>query len=226
MTNPPAINIRTKKLAVLIRDARQAVGKNRKECAEVLGITPKKYSSYELGTKSPSLPELEVLSYFLNVSIDHFQGNMVASENAYTADIRDRLPRVLTLRQRIIGARMRQTRQNANITISELSKRTKIPTGRLKRYETGQQPIPLPELRALASTLRHSVQEFEATKGPVGKWVQEQRMVQAFLELPPELQVFATQSANRPYLEIAQRLSDMPVEKLRSVAEGLLEITL
>ena len=41
-----------------------------------------------------------------------------------------------------------------------------------------------------------------------------------------ELQGFVCKPINRPYLELAVRLSEMSVEKLRGVAEGLLEITL
>jgi len=37
---------------------------------------------------------------------------------------------------------------------------------------------------------------------------------------------FISKPVNRPYLQLAQRLSEMSVEKLRMVAEGLLEITL
>jgi hypothetical protein len=50
--------------------------------------------------------------------------------------------------------------------------------------------------------------------------------MQNFAELSPELQDFLSKPINRPYLELAQRLSEMDVEKLRAVAEGLLEITL
>jgi hypothetical protein len=50
--------------------------------------------------------------------------------------------------------------------------------------------------------------------------------MQHFAELSPELQDFISKPINRPYLEIAQRLGEMSVEKLRAVAEGLLEITL
>jgi hypothetical protein len=46
------------------------------------------------------------------------------------------------------------------------------------------------------------------------------------LDLPPELQAFVSQAVNRPYLELAVKLSSMSSEKLRSVAEGLLDITL
>ena len=41
-----------------------------------------------------------------------------------------------------------------------------------------------------------------------------------------ELQNFVCQAVNLPYLELAMKLSDMSKERLRSVAEGLLDITL
>ena len=59
----------------------------------------------------------------------------------------------------------------------------------------------------------------------VGVWANEQRNIQSYLALSPELQAFISKPVNRPYLELAQRLSEMSVEKLRAVAEGLLEIT-
>ena len=46
------------------------------------------------------------------------------------------------------------------------------------------------------------------------------------MELPAELQAFVSQPVNRPYLELAIKLSSMSSDKLRSVAEGLLDITL
>jgi hypothetical protein len=40
------------------------------------------------------------------------------------------------------------------------------------------------------------------------------------------MQSFVCQPVNRPYLELAMKLSDLSREKLRAVAEGLLDITL
>jgi hypothetical protein len=53
----------------------------------------------------------------------------------------------------------------------------------------------------------------------------EQKTIQNFLELDPELQAFVSKPVNRPYLELALKLSNMSTEKLRSVAENLLDIT-
>jgi hypothetical protein len=53
----------------------------------------------------------------------------------------------------------------------------------------------------------------------------EQKAIRDFLKLPPDLRGFASQPVNIPYLELARKLSGMSKDKLRSVAEGLLDIT-
>jgi len=60
----------------------------------------------------------------------------------------------------------------------------------------------------------------------VGVWFSQQSALKGFQGLSPEMQAFVSKPVNRPYLELAQRLSEMSVEKLRTVAEVLLEITL
>jgi hypothetical protein len=50
--------------------------------------------------------------------------------------------------------------------------------------------------------------------------------VKQFLEMPVELREFVAMPVNRPYLQLAMKLSNMSRDKLRSVAEDLLDITL
>jgi transcriptional regulator with XRE-family HTH domain len=76
------ISIRAKTLGALIQDARLSARMSIRECAEALGTSDGSFRSYENGTKSPSLPELEVLSYFLDVPISHFWGTDTLSDNA------------------------------------------------------------------------------------------------------------------------------------------------
>jgi len=104
--------------------------------------------------------------------------------------------------------------------------KTGIPAAQLESYELGQAAVPLPELESLAGVLKTSLRQFQDQKGPVGSWFVQQRVVKDFMELTPELQAFVSKPINRPYLELALRLSEMQVDKLRAVAEGLLEITL
>lgn len=219
------ITLRTKKLGVLIRDARMAARRNIDECAKAIGVTKGIFRAYEEGRRAPSLPELENLVYYLNLPIDHFWGKSSISNEASPADPID-LPQLAELRQRMIGALLRQERNHASISIKALTQETGISGARIKAYELGERPIPLPELESLLVALGSRVETFFDQSGPVGKWMTDQKSVQQFLELPRELQTFVCQPVNRPYLELALKLSSMSTDKLRSVAEGLLDITL
>lgn len=217
--------LRTKKLGVLMRDARIAARRTPEECAQAMGVSKGLLKAYEEGRRAPSLPEIESLAYYLELPMEHFWGKSAVSDDAPKVQGID-LPQLAQLRQRIIGALLRQERNNASLSIKTLSQETGIPGARINAYELGERPIPLPELEALVSSLSARVETFFDQSGPIGQWMTRQKSMQQFLELPSELQAFVSQPVNRPYLELAVKLSSMSSEKLRSVAEGLLDITL
>lgn len=223
--NPMAISLRAKKLGVLIRDARMANRKTLQECAEALSISSERFEQYEMGEESPSLPELEILAFYLEVPLDHFWGDQAISETDPRLSQLD-LDQLLGLRQRIIGARLRKLRTEAGIEDQELAELAGMTKDQLAAYELGEQSIPLPELEALATALEQPLKDFQDTQGAIGDWVRQQYVAKHLMELPVELQTFISRPVNRPYIELAQRLSEMEVDRLRAVAEGLLEITL
>jgi transcriptional regulator with XRE-family HTH domain len=194
------------------------------ECAQAIGVSDQVWEQYENGVISPSLTEVEVLAYFLDISLDHFWGQTSRSENAPTRQFSN-LERLMQLRQRMIGAILRQSRIKANLSPQEITDRTNITGADLRAYELGEKPIPLPELELLSSAVGYHLDFFMDQTGPIGAWKNERTSIQKFLELPKELQDFASKPVNRPYLELALHLSELNVEKLRSVAESLLEIT-
>jgi transcriptional regulator with XRE-family HTH domain len=212
-------------LGVLIRDARFAAGKSLAESARAIGVDPTQFEAYELGESAPSLPEMEMLAFFLDIPLEHFWGRVTLSKNDKAGKKFEPVQLVM-LRQRMIGVMIRQARIEAGISLEALARKAGIATGILERYEFGEASIPVPDLEALAGALNRSVRDFYDRFGPVGVWASQQHSVKGFLEMPVDLQAFVTRPINRPYLELAQRLSEMSVDKLRSVAEGLLEITL
>jgi transcriptional regulator with XRE-family HTH domain len=218
------ITIRTKKLGVLLRDARLASRKTVGECAAAVGVTKSIFKAYEEGRRSPSLPELEVLVYFLKLPINHFWGSEAISDDASPIAPLN-LPRLLLVRQRMIGARLRQEREKANKSLRALTQETGIASARLKVYELGERAIPVPDLEVLLTALNARVEDMFDQSGPVGQWLTEQKAIHDFLKIPPELRLFASQPVNIPYLELARKLSALSTERLRSVAEGLLDIT-
>lgn len=224
MDTKTQITIRTKKLGVLIRDARLTARRSVQECAEAIGIRKSIFRSYEEGVRSPSLPELEALVYYLGLPLDHFWSRETRSTSASPLKNID-LPRLLAVRQRKIGALLRQERMNASISIRNLANMTGIAGSRIKAYELGESPIPLPELEVLVSTLGGRVESLFDRSGPIGQWMLSEETIQQFLELPIELRQFVATPVNRPYLELAMKLSSMSRDKLRAVAEDLLDIT-
>jgi len=218
------ITIRTKKLGLLIRDARLTARRSAQECAEAIGIKKGLFRTYEEGRKAPSLPELETLVYYLDLSIDHFWGKEAKSESASPHENLD-LARLLAIRQRKIGALLRQERMNASISIRNLAHETGISSSRIKAYELGERSIPLPELEILVKTLGGRIESFFDRNGPIGQWMISEEAVQHFLDMPVELREFVALPVNRPYIELAMKLSNMSRDKLRSVAEDLLDIT-
>jgi transcriptional regulator with XRE-family HTH domain len=225
MDTKSQITIRTKKLGVLIRDARLAARRTVQECAEALGIRKGVFREYEEGLRSPSLPELEILVYYLDLPMDHFWNSESRYESVSRSEKID-LPKLLAVRQRKIGALLRQQRLKSSISIRNLAHETGIASSRIKAYELGERAIPLPELEVLVRTLGGRIESFFDRHGPVGQWIISEEAVQQFLEMPVEMRQFVAMPVNRPYLQLAMKLSNMSRDKLRSVAEDLLDITL
>lgn len=223
--NPIARTLRAKIVGALIREARLAAGKQIEECAQAIGVTNETFEAYELGEQSPSLPELEGMAFDLEIPLEYFWENKPFSSEDRVKK-QPNMPQLVAIRNRMIGALIRQARQEANLSLEELTEQTGLPAAMLEAYELGEKPIPVPELETLSGALHRSIREFQDRHGPVGVWITQRQALQDFQRLPVELQEFVSKPVHRPYLELAQRLSEMSVDKLRAVAEGLLEITL
>lgn len=106
-----------------------------------------------------------------------------------------------------------------------MAEKTNIPLELLSQYELGELSIPLPELELIATALDKGIEGFYDQQGLIGKWRNEQAEIDKLKALPNDLRDFVSKPVNLPFLELAMRLSNLDVNKLRLVAEGLLEIT-
>jgi len=226
MVNPITLIIRGKKLGALLKDARLTAGMSLNECATAIGVTSSRIGAFEKGKKPPSLPELEALAFLMDVSLSHFWGDESLFEDKEDQVASLNLHKWVTLRTRIIGALLRNARADSNMTLKELSGTVNITPRKLKSYETGDKPVPLPELEIMLIHMDIPIGEFMDKEGVVGQWIDQKKTIDQFLSLPEEIQKFVTQPVNLPFIEVAQKLSDLPADKLRIMAEGILEITL
>lgn len=223
--NPLQLRLRAKKLGVLIADARIAAGKQVAECARAIGIQPAEFENYELGQASPSLPELELLANYLLIPLDHFweDSNLLSSDRSNQGSGIDNQ---IADRNQTISEAINRIRSESDIAIADVAGQLGLDVERLEAYESGSEPIPLPILEGMMNIYGASLMDFYDENPSPGNLDAEDRLVKEIMQLPPDLRAFVAMPVNRPYLEMAQKLSNMSVEKLRAVAEVLLEITL
>ena len=70
MENSSTFQTQAKNLGTIIRNSRINSNKSLESCAKAMGIDPQEYEAYEQGEQAPSLPEIEALGYYLEISID------------------------------------------------------------------------------------------------------------------------------------------------------------
>jgi transcriptional regulator with XRE-family HTH domain len=226
MNNPSLyLQIRTKKLGLLIYDARLAAGKSLLECSQITGIDENRLDSIEKGYNAPTLPEVEILSYVFNIPTEHFWGNQTLSTRNNTEQS-EKFKKLLTLRHKIIGANLISKRKLLDIPVAEIAGKTNIDQKIYEQYENGTLEIPIPHLELIAKELQCPIEDFFETKGLIGQWRTELEETNKIKSLPDHLKEFVSKPVNVPYIELAIRLSELDVNRIRSVAEGLLEITL
>ena len=223
MTDQPTLILRTKMLGAMLREARLKANMSLKEVATKIGSTSGAVSSYEHGRKGISLPELELFAYHLDIPLEHF----ITGSTIYTEQKTEFDPTTMvSLRQRMVGALLRKHRTEAEMSIRALADAVGLPSKRLSLYERGDRPIPLPELERLVKVLGQSLDDYLDREGPVGEWASNTQAFANLLQLPSDLREFLSTPENQSYLRAAKHISELSVEKLRALAESLLDLTL
>jgi len=224
MPNQEVAELRNRILGVLIQNARDQARVSRRECAAILGVSSAKFAGFEEGTKAISLPEIELLSRFLGVSRSIFDSAESLNSSAKATPLPN--PELfLPLRHRIVGARLRQARQEAGRTQQDLAELLGCSMSVIADYEYGRRPVALADLEAVGRMLNVPLEYFADQDSEIGEWQRLQLQFDQFKALPAELREFVVRPINRSYVELAVKLSQMPAGSLRAIAEGLLEIT-
>lgn len=215
--------LRARILGVLIRDARLANGMSEAEIATALGVSEDQVRAWELGEYAPSLPQLEILAYYLGIPVSHFWNTKTISNQEQERQVPNQ--QYNELRDRVIGAMLTAARKDAKLSQEELAKVAGLTVEQIAAFELGQQPIPFPELTSLSSAVRKSISYFLEDSNRVGSWLALKEEYQHFTELPEEMRAFVTQPVNQAFIDIAMRLSRLQVQELRAVGENILNIT-
>ena len=216
--------LRNKMLGVLLKEARNAARRKPREAAESIGMPTAQLTALEAGKRSITLPELEALAYTYDVPIRRFRttAQFLSDRKREAID----LNRLTAIRTKMISTRLRQLRAEKNLRLGELAARSGLTPRRIKSYENGVRPIPLPELESLATALGVETDSFLEYHGPVGEWEMNRESDDQFQQLPSDIRRFAAQPVNEPFLRLAMKMGDLPAGRLREIAESILDITL
>lgn len=217
--------IKNRILGVLIKEAREASGQSQSDCADLLGVPLDTYVSYEAGQLAPSLPQLELLSFVFNLPIKHFWGADTLASTRRHDEIKERVPELLMLRHKMIGIKVFELREKAGLSRAQVAEKTAMTPERIEQIEQGNIDLPVSELEFLVRAVQGVLDDLVEDHGPVGNFLQAQKDFEAFVKLPAEMRSFVLKPINRSYIDLAIKLSQMQVDQLRSIAEGILEIT-
>jgi len=205
-------------IAQKLTQARFACGKSMKDCAAAIATSNAHYKKIECGEILPTLPELETLSYFLNIPLSSLLGNQRIV--AVTVSLGNSA-RFIEIRNSAIGTLLQIEREKKAITLKEMAERSEIQRSRLKRYESGTIGIPIHDLLKMAEVLSIDPAIFFDKNSPIGLWQSSQQTLQAFLAQPSDLQEFIIDPANLPYLELAQKLKGLQPQDLGAMAGAI-----
>lgn len=212
-------------IAKRIRQTRLRAGLSMDEVGQSIGASADVVANIEAGQHDPSLPQLEVMGLIFNVPITDFW-------SAETPEAPKQYPTLdaINLRQRIIGILLLQARTETGQSVEDVAKRLNIPAEQLSRYEMGEIEIPLSQLIVLADNFSLSLNHFldnaiAITDETLSQQLTALEQLFQFSQLPEDTRDFLANPANLLYLNIAMRLSELSVDTLRGLAEGLLEVT-
>jgi transcriptional regulator with XRE-family HTH domain len=224
MADQEISELRNRILGIMIRSARDQSRAARRECAAVLGVSVNRFASYEDGTRAISLPELELLARYLEVPLSLFRVTSSLNDDTLASQLPN--PELfLPLRHRLVGARLRQIRQEKNMTQADLAELLGCSASTISDYEFGNRAIPVADLEILSRGLGVTLEHFVDRESDVGLWHKLHGEFEQFAELSEEMRQFVLRPINSSYLELAMKLSQMQAGHLRSIAEGILEIT-
>lgn len=207
-------------LPASLQSARENRGFSLKAAAELLGIPTSRLRNYERGNYTPTLPELESLSFIYQVPIFILKDN---SELEKHLDIPegDQIQKLINIRNQIIRTHLQIAFEKTGLSQKNLSHKTGIPPSRIKRYLNKNVEIPLDDLAKLNQALNLDQDIIFDNESPVGKWQSQQILFRKYKSLPEDLREFLEQDDSQVVIRAARSLMEIEDKKMREILDSL-----
>lgn len=146
------------KIANRLKQIRVIKQRSLHDCAKLLGISKEEYLGFEDGQNFISLPELELLALFFEISPELLFEESNIDLDHYSILQDNKKPIFTNLRSKIITTQLASERLDLGISLEEVSKNTGISLDILEAYESNHASIPLDHLDLICSQLDLSIQ--------------------------------------------------------------------
>ena len=201
-----------------IKKSRESRARLVKECAAILGVSSARYLQYESGKTVPALPELEALSYYLQIPLSA----LLSETSAFGYPLeQNSVKQYLEIRKKIIAAQLKLKREELEYTDLEVAKKSGINISRFRKFESGETSLTLIELERLVEALGLSLKDVEDKSSSIGLWQETQDQLQTLVSLLPEVKNVLAQPDIKEKLDLIRKLEKLTKEELEEIRDAL-----
>jgi len=201
-----------------IKKARESRARLVKDCAAMLGVSSARYQHYESGKTVPALPELEALSYYLQVPLSA----LLSETSTFGTPLeQSSVKQYLEIRNKIIAAQLKLKREELEYTDLEVAKKSGINISRFRKFESGVTTLTHNELEQLVEALGLSLKDVEDKSSAIGLWQETQDQLQTLVSLQPEVRNVLAQPDIKEKLELIKKLDKLTKEELEEIRDAL-----
>ena len=174
----------SEQIRLSLRSARIQAQRSMKACADLLQISIERFAGYEQGALIPSLPEIELLSYYFKTPLLSLICEDQQLQNHDTSLLDgNSLQQFISLRHKLIGAKLKLLRQEKQISPAQLAEMAGFPEDDLQDLEFGRTPIRISILCRIVKALDCSLLDIIDHETPIGQWQQDQATIETFTKL-------------------------------------------
>jgi transcriptional regulator with XRE-family HTH domain len=217
------MSIKSSTIIKRIKSSRKLQDRSKKDCANILGLSADTYHSIETGETPITLPQLELLSIFLNINLSDLLQTEPPQPIYITVFNEEIRPHYLTLRDKMIRAMLSLELNNHSLLLEEVSQAIHIPMDDLQAYFSGEEPIPVDDLFQISDYLGLSIDKLYE---PIGLFEAQQVPPSVKASWQPEFTNEDIQEPlpeEDPYKNLLKAFQKLPIADQAQIAKTILE---
>jgi transcriptional regulator with XRE-family HTH domain len=217
------MSIKSSVIVKRIKSSRKFQDRSKKDCADILGLSVDTYHSIETGETPLTLPQLELLSIFLDVKLSDFLQTEPPQPIYVTVFNEEIRPQYLTLRDKMIRAMLSLELKNHSLIMEEVSQTIHIPLDDLQVYFSGEESIPVDDLFKISEYLSLPIDKLYE---PIGLFEAQQVPPSVKASWQPEFtneEIQEPLPEEDPYMDLIKAFRKLPFVDQAHIAKTILE---